>query len=233
MTPKEAIEILDAIARRNVFCTLEEEQLSAFELAHIALEKQMPENCFINECDCSVDYDVLYKAVDKKCKNINCYFRNKYRIVMKNNYPAICINRQWFYVHSLVFEYLNGRIRKGYIIHHKDKNKLNAMAENLELMTNKAHVKKHGKERKGIDFRSEEGKTRGLNAAREVITRKDVTTDNVKALRESGMTMSEIAKELKCGINTAYRRLGIIDRLDGRGGGGINEGLHRRENIRR
>ena len=42
MTAKEAIELLDAIARRNVFCTLEEEQLSAFELAHIALEKQIP-----------------------------------------------------------------------------------------------------------------------------------------------------------------------------------------------
>ena len=39
---EKAIEILDAIARRNVFCTLEAEPISAFELAHIALEKQIP-----------------------------------------------------------------------------------------------------------------------------------------------------------------------------------------------
>lgn len=49
MTPKEAIEILDAIARRNVFCTLEAEPISAFELAHISLEKQIPKKPTINK----------------------------------------------------------------------------------------------------------------------------------------------------------------------------------------
>lgn len=58
-----------------------------------ALEKQIPQRHFINECECIVDYESLYKAIDNKCKSLNCYFNDKYRIVLKNNYPAVCINR--------------------------------------------------------------------------------------------------------------------------------------------
>lgn len=39
MTENEAKEILNRIAIRNVFCTLEEESLKAFEIAEIALEE--------------------------------------------------------------------------------------------------------------------------------------------------------------------------------------------------
>lgn len=39
MTEKEAKEILNRIATRNVFCTLEEEPLKAFEMAENALEE--------------------------------------------------------------------------------------------------------------------------------------------------------------------------------------------------
>ena len=40
MTRAEAIEILDSIARRNVFCTLEEKPLEAFWMATEALREQ-------------------------------------------------------------------------------------------------------------------------------------------------------------------------------------------------
>lgn len=48
---------------------------------------------FLNECECNVIYSILHTAVDNKCKSINCYPQNEYRIVLRNGYPAICINR--------------------------------------------------------------------------------------------------------------------------------------------
>ena len=186
----------------------------AFETAIEALEKQMPRNHFQNKCECIVDYDILYKSIDNKCKSENCYLHNEYRIILRNGYPSVCINRQRYYVHILIGEFIYGKIRKGYVIHHKDKNKLNAMPDNLELMTNLRHSKIHGKERKGIDLRSKEGKQNSINAAAKARRRSDVTTENVEALRNKGLTISEIAKEFNCGINTVNRRLGMMSNDD-------------------
>lgn len=208
MTNEEAIEIITNAIQTDKMTV---EQDMALALAQKSLEKQIPKNHFKNECDCIVDYEMLYKAIDNKCKSENCYLHNEYRIVLRNGYPAICINRKWFYVHILIGEIIYGKIRKGYIIHHKDKNKLNALPNNLEIMTNKKHLKNHGKERKGIDFRSAEGKLNSINSAREVRTRKDVTIEKVTELRNKGLTIPEIARELNCGINTVNRRLGMKD----------------------
>lgn len=176
-----------------------------------ALEKQIPKKHFKNECECIVDYEMLYTAINNKCKSKNCYCHNEYRIVLRNNYPTVCINRKRYYVHILIGEFIYGRIRKGYVIHHKDKNKLNAMSDNLELMTNRKHIKFHGEERKGIDYRSENGKRNSINAAVQARRRNDVTTEKVRELKNKGLTINEIAEELNCGINTVNRRLGMKD----------------------
>lgn len=176
-----------------------------------ALEKQIPKKHFENECECIVDYEMLYGAIDSKCKSKNCYLHNKYRIILRNGYPTVCIDKQRYYVHILIGEFIYGRIRKGYVIHHKDKNKLNAMPNNLELMTNYKHSKIHGKERKGIDLRSEAGKQKSIYAAAKARKRSDITTEKVKKLRHKGFTIPEIAKELNCGVNTVSRRLGMKD----------------------
>lgn len=187
------------------------EQIEICKMSISALEKQIPKRHFNNECECIVDYELLYKAIDNKCKTENCYLHNEYRIVLRNGYPAVCINRQRYYVHILIGEVIYGKIRKGYVIHHKDKNKLNAMPDNLELMTKLEHSKIHGNERIGIDLRSAEGKANSINSAREVRTRKDVTIERVSELRNTGLTIPEISKELNCGINTVNRRLGMKD----------------------
>lgn len=176
-----------------------------------ALKKQIPKKHFKNECECIVDYEMLYTAINNKCKSKNCYCHNEYRIVLRNNYPTVCINRKRYYVHILIGEFIYGRIRKGYVIHHKDKNKLNAMSDNLELMTNRKHIKFHGEERKGIDYRSENGKRNSINAAVQARRRNDVTTEKVRELKNKGLTINEIAEELNCGINTVNRRLGMKD----------------------
>ena len=205
MTPQEAMEI-----RKNPhFEDVDNDELS--KCIDEALEKQIPKNHFKNECGCIVDYKMLYKAIDNKCKELNCYLHTEYRIILRNNYPTVCINRQRYYVHGIIGEYLYGKIRKGYVIHHKDKNKLNALADNLELLTNLKHSKIHGVDKKGKDFRSEKGKENSINAAREVRIRKDVTIEKVTELRKQGLTIPEIAKELHCGVNTVNRRLGMKD----------------------
>ena len=186
-------------------------QCNSMELAISALEKQIPKTYFKNECECIVDYEMLYKAINNKCKSKNCYLHNEYRIVLRNGYPMVCINRERYYVHILIGEVIYGRIRKGYVIHHKDKNKLNAMPDNLELMTRLKHSKIHGNERIGVDLRSAEGKANSLNSARESRMRKDVTVEKVVELRNKGLTIPEIAKQLNCGINTVNRRLGMKD----------------------
>lgn len=174
-----------------------------------ALDKQIPDRHFQNECGCIVDYSVLRRAIDKKCKSKNCYLHDCYRIVVRNGYPSVCIDRQWIRVHVLIGEYLYGYIRKGYVVHHKDRNKLNAMPENLTVMSNQRHAKIHGEERKGTDLRTPDGKERGIKAAAEARKRKDVTETIVRSMRGDGKTMEAIAQELNCGVNTLYRRLGM------------------------
>lgn len=218
MTEKEAIETLQELSleRCEAFgfdcgnCDKCEVTI-AYDMAIKALEKQIPKKHFKNECECIVDYEMLYTAINNKCKSKNCYCHNEYRIVLRNNYPTVCINRKRYYVHILIGEFIYGRIRKGYVIHHKDKNKLNAMSDNLELMTNRKHIKFHGEERKGIDYRSENGKRNSINAAVQARRRNDVTTEKVRELKNKGLTINEIAEELNCGINTVNRRLGMKD----------------------
>ena len=104
MTPQEAMEI-----RKNPhFEDVDNEELS--KCIDEALEKQIAKNHFKNECGCIVDYKMLYKAIDNKCKELNCYLHTEYRIILRNNYPTVCINRQRYYVHGIIGEYLYGKI---------------------------------------------------------------------------------------------------------------------------
>lgn len=213
MTEKEALNVMTQ-AREDAgqaFLGKVQFNVPQYHAVIKALEKQIPKKHFKNECECIVDYEMLYTAINNKCKSKNCYCHNEYRIVLRNNYPTVCINRKRYYVHILIGEFIYGRIRKGYVIHHKDKNKLNAMSDNLELMTNRKHIKFHGEERKGIDYRSENGKRNSINAAVQARRRNDVTTEKVRELKNKGLTINEIAEELNCGINTVNRRLGMKD----------------------
>ena len=87
MTNEEAIKTIE-VAIAEIEWNYPMDYAVAFETAISALKKQIPKNHFINECECIVDYEILYNAIDNKCKTLNCYFHNEYRIVLRNNYPA-------------------------------------------------------------------------------------------------------------------------------------------------
>lgn len=50
---------------------------------------------------------------------------------------------RWRYTHSLVDEFYNGSLPKGYIVHHYDVNKLNNTRDNLQRKTREEHGKIH------------------------------------------------------------------------------------------
>lgn len=50
-------------------------------------------------------------------------------------------------MHVYVWEYYNGKVPKGYHIHHKDENIWNNSIENLECVEGRKHISDHGKQR--------------------------------------------------------------------------------------
>lgn len=160
---------------------------------------------FVDKCNCIFDYDLLCEAVRLECKKRNCYVQKQYNIYFHNGYPCISISHSKNFVHVLMGKLIYKRIKKGYVIHHKDFNKLNAMPDNLQLLTTKAHIKLH---MTGNDFRTEEGKNKAIYAAIEKRKRKEITKEKIEELLAQGMTRSQVAKHLGCGESTIYRRLG-------------------------
>ena len=177
----------------------------AIDIAIKALEKQICPINFINSCECMFEKDVLFNAIDLECRNRNCYRQDEYKIYLIDGYPCISIGHNKIRVHVLLGKLLYGNIRKGYVIHHKDGNKLNALSENLEYISSKAHTRIH---MTGNDFRSEEGKWNGINAAKEKRYKKQITKEEIESMIKEGKTKVEIAKHFQCGVNTIYRRLG-------------------------
>lgn len=49
-------------------------------------------------------------------------------------------------IHKMVWEYYNGAVPEGYVIHHKDENKLNNTIDNLQLLLRKEHKILHMKD---------------------------------------------------------------------------------------
>ena len=62
---------------------------------------------------------------------------------MNVGYPAIFVNGKNAYIHRLGWIKHNGEIPKGYVVRHKDENKLNWNIENLELLSRSQHIRKH------------------------------------------------------------------------------------------
>ena len=182
-----------------------ERQVEVMQVTIEALEKQIHKIKFDNACGCIFDEEVLFNAIDLECRNRNCYRQDEYRIYLHNDYPCISLGHDKVRIHILIGKLIFGNIRKGYVIHHKDHNKLNALPSNLEYISNSAHTKLH---HKGEVFRSEEGKQRSINSAREKTYKKEITKAEIESMLLQGKTKTEIAKHFHCRVNTIYRRLG-------------------------
>lgn len=66
-----------------------------------------------------------------------------HKVYMNGECPAIYLNGKNQHIHRLQWEKYHGKIPKGFIVHHKDENKLNWNIDNLELLSRSQHIKKH------------------------------------------------------------------------------------------
>ena len=84
-----------------------------------------------------------------------------HKVYMNGNYPAIFLNGKTMHVHRVEWEKYNGVIPDGYIIHHRDGNKMNWKIDNLQMLSRCEHIKKHAKKvhRKGIPIIAMKDKT--------------------------------------------------------------------------
>ena len=92
-------------------------------------------------------------------------------------------------------------------VHHIDRNRFNNKISNLQVIRKELHTKEHNM----VQYVSENHLKGFGDRMKNIVSRNDVTKEKVAELRSNGFTISEIAKELKCGINTVNRRLGMKD----------------------
>lgn len=61
------------------------------------------------------------------------------KVFLYGRYPAVSIRKHKLHIHRLISSYLWKGLPKGAYVHHIDGNKLNALQENLGLMSASAH----------------------------------------------------------------------------------------------
>ena len=163
---------------------------------------------FINECGCVFDYVVLKNAIIDECRRRGIKAKKSYKIYNFRGYAGISLKHEKVSVHRIIGKYMIGfDFGSELHVHHLDGNKFNNQLSNLQVLRNSLHVKEHNISQ----YVSEEYKRGFGNRVKDIISRKDVTEENVRDLREKGYTIPKIAEELNCGYNTVCRRLGMKD----------------------
>lgn len=161
----------------------------------------------INECGCIYEHLELEQAIVEISLKENARIRgdygDEYRIyrIKSSGYPMISIGHKKYRLHELLFN------DKGNLhVHHINGNILDNRIENLMLTTNSEHAKIH----KSWEKISKEKQRENAKKGAEKRKRKDVSKDIVEYWWNKGWSALAIADKLKCGVNTVYRRLGMI-----------------------
>ena len=154
---------------------------------------------FENACNCKVDNKILEYAIIEECGRRNVIPKERYKIYMYRGYAGISIKHEKVSVHRIIGKYMVGFDFGTEIhVHHIDGNKLNNDISNLQILRNELHTKEHNL----IQYVSEEHLRNFGNRMRNVISRNDVTKEEVLRLRNCGFTIPQIAEKLNCGYNT-------------------------------
>jgi hypothetical protein len=160
---------------------------------------------FINECNCIVDFKILEGAIKEECKRRNIVPKDEYKIYLYRGYAGISLKHDKVSVHRIIGKYIVGfDFDSNVAVHHIDGNKLNNDISNLQVIRKEFHTKEHYLVQYADKDKLRENALKGT----EKITRNDITTEKVLELKNKGLSVEQIAKELKCGVNTIGRRLG-------------------------
>ena len=163
---------------------------------------------FINSCNCIVDYNILEKAIIAECDRRSIKPKDSYKIYDYRGYAGISLKHDKVSIHRIIGKYMVGfNFGRKIYVHHLDGNKMNNSISNLQVIRSDLHIKEHDIHKYiPEDYKHSFGKR-----MKTIISRTDVTKENVTELRKMGLTIPEIAKKLNCGINTINRRLGMKD----------------------
>jgi len=161
---------------------------------------------FINSCNCKVDLTELKNAIiwysDKPVSRLK-------KIYMLGNYPAVSIYHEKVHVHRLLVSYWLQRSldRKEYA-HHKDRNKLNSLKSNLEIMPESAHQKLHNKgKRLSDEHKSRISKANELRKGTKQKKTVIIPIQELKTFLNKGYSINKIAKHYKCDWSTVKSRI--------------------------
>ena len=150
----------------------------------------MPRIEFKNTCGCTVDYDLLSKAIHYAFPHFKKNKSQKRSITVygRRRQPAIYMKRKKYPVSRLIAQFLwPEAMNDNNVVHHKDGNPLNNLTENLKIVSQSEHSKHHHTGLRRSPDNSEKGK--------------------VIILHQNGYTLQQIADIYKCGGTTIHNRL--------------------------
>lgn len=159
---------------------------------------------FVDNCGCIVDHDLLSRAIlwfDSRPQ------QSHKSIYIHGRYPAVSIFKTKIHVHRLLGMYLNRtKITKSIIVHHKDGNRLNASAENLELVSEAVHGHMHnfGKTL-SLEHRAKISIANRKRLGARIAKR--VPMPDLKDLITKGFSINSIAKHYGCDWSTVKNRI--------------------------
>ncbi len=84
----------------------------------------------------------LDKQQEKFCSKICRSIADRKRY-LKGKYPCLRVDGQRVYLHRLIWEKNNRKLRKGEVVHHINEDPRDNRPENLQAMTNSAHTALH------------------------------------------------------------------------------------------
>lgn len=117
----------------------------------------------VNTCEAVYKEDLLIKAM--------LWFasdpmeQNK-KVFMFGKYPAVSIGKKKLHIHRLIASFLWGGLPRNSYVHHIDENKLNALQDNLGLMSASDHQRLTNRGRKQTKEWIEKRITKTANAKR-------------------------------------------------------------------
>jgi hypothetical protein len=174
----------------------------------------------INECGCLVSEDDLRAAILWHAKKPVMPIKP---ICLYKGYPVVNIHKQRFFVHVLLFMYWNQRrVRIGYVVHHKDKNRLNATRDNLVELKHGKHASLHNANKtQTVEHRRKIGEAnRRRKGIHHRIVRTDIKYDLISQLLDDGLTIRAASRLLSCSDATVRRRIRFHDHDAREGAGG-------------
>ena len=109
-----------------------------------------------------------------------------------NGYPTIYVNGETVLLHRYVWEKVNGKIPEGSQIHHRDGDRLNWNIDNLEMLTNGEHHRRHALENgfgKGNKGKRKDHSSGFCGARRPVIATNENTTLYFESISDASKTL--------------------------------------------